>query len=287
MFWFIFAISSAFFHALHFAFVKKFLKGVNLYVLAAGSFFITAVILFLASMIKGVPEIGSQFYLAVLATTLVNLIATVFNFKALKLADLSLTIPMLSFTPVFLILTSFVLLGELPSFLGGVGIVLVVVGSYILNLKENGKNFWEPFRELFKNKGVLFMLLVAFLYSISTNFDKLVVLNSDPIFGVSIVYFLLSFSFFVVSKAKNYDLKIITEKNLSKFFFVALATALAALTMNIAFTSQIVPYVISIKRTSVLFSVILGWLFFKERHISKRLLGALIMLLGAVIILLF
>jgi drug/metabolite transporter (DMT)-like permease len=287
MFWFIFAISSAFFHALYFALTKKFLKNINQFVLASGAFFITSIILFLISLINGIPEIAGLFYVSVLATTILNIFIVILNYKALQITDLSLCIPILSFTPVFLIFTSFVLLGELPTILGVVGILLIVVGSYILNIKGGNIGFLTPFKNIFRNKGIMLMLAASFFMSVSTNFDKLVVVNSDPIFGSSIVYFLLAVSFLIISSAKKYEIKDVMKANFHKFFLIALVIVLTAILINLTYTLQIVPYVISIKRFSVLFSVLLGALFFKEKNIPKRLLGALIMLIGAVIIILF
>ena len=39
-------------------------------------------------------------------------------------------------------------------------------------------------------------------------------------------------------------------------------------------------YMISVKRMSVLFAVIYGWLLFKETDIKSRMLGAVLMFLG-------
>lgn len=287
MFWFIFAIFSAFFHALHFALIKKFLKSVNQYVLAAGTFFITSIILFFIAIIKGIPEIKSLFYLSALATVILNVFIVIFNYKALQITDLSLSIPMLSFTPVFLIITSFVILGELPTIFGVLGILLIVIGSYVLNATEKDIRFLDPFKNIFTNKGTFLMLIAAFLMSISTNFDKLVVVNSGPVFGSAVVYFFLAIPFLIISSFKKYEIKDIIKRDLSKFFFIALAIVLSAISINLAYTMQIVPYVISLKRLSILFSVLLGAWFFKEKNISKRFIGAFIMLIGAVIIILF
>ena len=43
-------------------------------------------------------------------------------------------------------------------------------------------------------------------------------------------------------------------------------------------------YMISIKRFSILISVLYGGVIFKESHIRLRLLGAVLMLAGAIII---
>ena len=49
---------------------------------------------------------------------------------------------------------------------------------------------------------------------------------------------------------------------------------------------QIVPYIISIKRMSIIFIVISGAIVFREPNIVRRLGGAGLMVIGAVIILL-
>jgi len=59
------------------------------------------------------------------------------------------------------------------------------------------------------------------------------------------------------------------------------------ITINTAYTMAIVPYVVSIKRTSILISVLMGGLIFKEKQLGKRLLAVLIMLAGVILITLF
>jgi drug/metabolite transporter (DMT)-like permease len=47
-----------------------------------------------------------------------------------------------------------------------------------------------------------------------------------------------------------------------------------------------VAYVISIKRTSIAWSVLAGYFVFKEKNIKVRLLGAAVMIAGVVLIIL-
>ncbi len=45
-------------------------------------------------------------------------------------------------------------------------------------------------------------------------------------------------------------------------------------------------YMIAVKRMSILFSVVYGWILFKESDVGIRMLGALLMFTGAVFIIL-
>ncbi len=287
MTWFIFAILGAFFNATYYALIKKNLQNINQYVLSTGVFLIASIFLLILSSLRGFPEIGHFFYLSVFITGILNVIAAILYFKALKTTDLSLSIPLLSFTPVFLILTSYLLLKELPGLFGIFGIFLIVIGSYVLNTTKNNRKMLAPIKSVINNRGALYMLIVAFIFSITSNFDKLVVKNSDPIFSSAIVFLFLGVSFLIISLFKAKKELINSKKYLSKFLIVGIILSMVAISINIAFTMQIVPYVISLKRLSILFSVFYGGLLFKEKNILRRIIGAIVMILGVILIILF
>jgi drug/metabolite transporter (DMT)-like permease len=288
MIWFLFAVLGAFFDATYFMLVKKMLKEVDQYVLGVGTFFFAFVILLTISWFNGFPALGDAFFYSVFSTTLLNVIAVVLSYRALKITDLSLTVPMISFTPAFLILTSFIMLGEFPSPQGIFGIMLIVAGSYVLNSTTDQQKLLDPLRAIFRSRGSLYMLIVAFLFSISSNYDKLVVLNSDIFFGTSIVCLLISVTFLVISLCKRPDnIKIAYVNNLPAFILIGMVITLIAVSVNIALSMQIVPYVISVKRFNALFSVVFGIVIFKETNVRRKGFGAAIMALGAIIIFLF
>jgi uncharacterized membrane protein len=62
-------------------------------------------------------------------------------------------------------------------------------------------------------------------------------------------------------------------------------TALMALSLMSALSLNLVVYVGSVKNISALFAVLIGGLWFKEKGITHRLLGAFLMCLGTICIL--
>lgn len=207
MAWFIFALLGALFDATYYMLIKKLLADIDEYVLASGTFLSGFVILILISLVSGFPEVGPVLYSSISATVAINIVAIVLYQKALKITDLSLAVPMNSFTLVFLIFTSLIMLNEFPSIFGIAGIFFIVLGSYILNVNKNTISLSDPFKNILKNRGVLYMLIVAFLGSITLNFDKLIVQNSDPIFGTSLVFLLLGLSFLGISFFKKCNIR--------------------------------------------------------------------------------
>ncbi len=63
-----------------------------------------------------------------------------------------------------------------------------------------------------------------------------------------------------------------------------LVTAIAAAAQMTALTLTLVAYVIAVKRTSTLFSVLLGHSLFREEGVGERLLGAIVMLAGFLLV---
>jgi uncharacterized membrane protein len=75
--------------------------------------------------------------------------------------------------------------------------------------------------------------------------------------------------------------------NTKALILISLLFALELIFQMIAIQTAIVAYVISIKFTSIIISVLFGYFMFKETRIRERLLGASVMLLGILLITLF
>ena len=283
MLWFILALLSALLVATHQMLIKKYVKNINEFVLSSGTTFVAAVILLTISFMRGVPEISPSFYSAIAVTASLNVIATILIYKALKRADLSLAMPMLAWTPAFLIFTSLIILGERPTTTGFIGIALTVIGSYWATAHQR-QGILEPFKLLLREKGVLSILAVAFIYSITANFDKKMVLASDVYFGTGMTWLMISATLFILAVWYNHPIAEF-KKNMPILLMLGTILAIAGIAANTALTMQIVPYVIAVKRLSTIFVVLYGIVLFKEKHAHQRLSAASLMVIGALVIL--
>lgn len=282
MLWLILAFGAALFNSLSDIFRKKSVH-VAPPVLVAWAWPTFGLIFLLPVLFFGVPELDRYFWIALVVSGSINTVAFSLYVKALQDTDLSLALPLLTFTPLFLLITSPLILGEIPHVLGLFGVLLIVIGSYVLSIRELKYGYFAPFAALLKRKGSRYMLLVAFLWSISLNFDKMGVQHSSPLFwGLAITVFLV-FTLTLLVLRSDVSFKQ-SKPCLHLFFFMGLFYALTMFVQNYALTLVLVSYVISIKRLSVLFGVLWGKLIFHEVGFRERLLGAVIMLAGAVLI---
>ncbi|MDD1652387.1 MAG: DMT family transporter [Methanomicrobiales archaeon] len=285
MVWALFALAGAIADAGYYALVKHALGRTDPYALAAGTFLATSAILLGVSLFHGIPAVGPGLLSAILVTGTLNIVASLLTFRALQLTDLSLAVPMKAFTLVFLIGTSFLFLGELPTMVGVLGILLIVAGSYVMHA-GGARSLRDPLLRLVSDRGIQMMLVVAFIFSITLPFDKEVVMNSDPFFGSALVMGYIGTAMLCIALMKGTVPGKVDHRDVRSFLLIGAVLALEAIAINTAYTLQIVPYVIAIKRLAVLFAVLFGCLLFREEHLKVRLAGAVILLAGALLIIL-
>ena len=177
-----FAFLTAIFESFTDLFSKKGLKAIDEYIASFSFKFFALPFLLPMVFIYGIPHLGSSYIIALISGELLNVVTITLYMRAIKVSDLSITVPLVAFTPLFLLVTSPLMLGEFPAPLGIAGIFLIVLGSYLLNIRSISKGFFGPIKALLKEKGAKLMLFVAFLFSITSNIDKIGVQNSSPIF---------------------------------------------------------------------------------------------------------
>jgi uncharacterized membrane protein len=287
MTWFIFAILTALFRSLTDVAGKIGLKNMDEYIVAWSLFIFEIPFIGILLLFTEIPEVTPKFWLALLIGGGLNVFTNLIYMRAIKLSDLSITIPLITFTPLFMLLTSPLILGEFPNIYGIIGIILIVSGSYILNFKEKSKGYLAPFKALLKEKGPRLMLLVAFIWSITANFDKIGIQNSSVFFWPVAVNAFIAVGFIPViltrSKGKLKQIK----TNYKTLVPIGFLHGIMIVVQMVAVSMTLVAYVISIKRTSAVLSVVFGSLFFKEKGLKERLVGSLIMIAGVVFITLF
>jgi len=168
--------------------------------------------------------------------------------------------------------------------MGLVGVLFIVLGSYVLNLHECAKGIFAPFKTLLKEPGPRYMLCVAFIWSITANIDRIGIEASSPIIWAMSAYIVLAVLLFIplIPRAGT----AISEVRTHWKILLPIGAAVAAMLIchMTAISRGLVIYAVSVKRTSVLLSVIWGAIVFKEKGISERLLGASIMVVGVLLI---
>jgi len=191
---------------------------------------------------------------------------------------------MLCFIPVVQFFAMPALLNEKLSPIGIAGVLVVVFGSYILNM-ESWEGILSPLKSIFKDKSVLMMFAVACIWGVSSGFHKIGVKQTNALFwGVTeiglITVFLFPFAFWAEKKRFSFS-------KLKMTIWPGVFSTMTVLSYYAAISCGPVAYVSSVRRLGVLFSMIIGVLILNEKAYRLSFLGGIIMILGAGIISLF
>lgn len=287
MTWLIFAFLTAFFESMKDLFGKLGLGRLNEFVISWALMAFALPFLLPLLFFIDVPELNREFAWALLTGGSLNAFSIVLYMKAIRASDLSITVPMVTFTPLFLLFTSPLMLGEYPSLPGLIGVLLIVLGSYVLNIRQRRQGFMAPFKALLVETGPRIMLGVAFLWSFTANIDKIGVQNSSPIFwSISMTCFVavMMFPFMLYFSDQPFGL---ISRQMKALIPLGLFNAFTFIAQMTAINLALVAYVIAIKRSSTILSVFWGHLFLKEKGLRERLPGVMIMVAGVLLISMF
>lgn len=294
MLWIILAISTAFLKALGEAFWKKNLSpkesSLDEYSLALWVRGMT-VIPFLLLCLLAWFQYNLQWSFIFLALAILwNTITTITMLKAVKYSDISIVWPLWTLTLPFLFITGYIVTSELPNMYWALWVICIFIWSYFLWIEKWNTSFLAPIRKLYHDTWSRYMLITTLIWSITAPIDKLWVQNLWIIhwlFYVNLWVTILLFSYMYLSNKSLNLQNIFSAQNTRKIGQVTLVLWAGNIIQLLALKYTLVIYVISIKRASWIFSVILWALIFKEKNIVSKLIAASIMILWVGIITLF
>jgi len=209
-----------------------------------------------------------------------------FNGRAYQGGDLSVVYPLSQTSMVYVPIWGMILLRERLSFLGGCGILLVIFGTYSMQLQRLSLGeLLRPFRNL-KSPSVRYALTAGFIYSIGSIAEKSGVKNYSPLYFtyllVLIMLFLMSFN---MLRAKYRPL---IGAELREHWGLILCSGpimmASFLTFRYGLNLSPVSYAVPVRQVSIVVGVLIGILFLKESFGRIRLVSALFIMAGALLI---
>ncbi len=209
---------------------------------------------------------------------------------SLKNLEISNALPLLALTPGFVAVFAFFILGESLKSIEVIGLVLLIVGTFILESK-NIKKFVFPFNIFLKSKYHRFVIFALLLFTASSIMDKLLLikLNLTPISLTAFqhIYFAILFSiiFLFFRKKEKISSAVLNKDNIGWIALISVLTIGYRYTQIVAVSLASVALVLAIKRTSVFWATVIGGKLFHDKDLLKRSIAAILILAGAILIL--
>jgi drug/metabolite transporter (DMT)-like permease len=235
------------------------------------------------------PALPPAFWAWMAALMPAEILAMLFYQRAIRDHPLALTLPYLAFTPALVAVVGWLLLGETVSALGLLGILLIVFGGWLLNVRPgNGRGAWRqvvaPLLAIWQNPGSRQMLGVATVYAFTAVGSKRALAYASPeTFGAMYFALLGLLTLLLFGVAQPARLRVVREQPIA-VLGVGVLMAVMVTTHFMAIASVEAAYMIAVKRTSLLFGILYGALLFGERHLGRNLLAGALMVAGVAMI---
>ncbi len=209
-----------------------------------------------------------------------------FNGRAYRSGDLSLTYPLSQTSMLWVPVWGVLLLGEKITTTGVLGIGLILVGAYCVQLRSiSWGAITRPFHNL-QDPAVLAALAAGFIYSIGSIVDKSGVTLYDPFhFTYLLVTFMLLFMTANILRAK-YRGRILSELRRSKYLVLLSGPVMMGSFFTFRYGLKLAPvsYAVPARQVSLLIGVLIGVLFLGEECGKIRFTAALLILGGVALI---
>ena len=198
-------------------------------------------------------------------------------FKALQIGDVNKVTPIDKSSTILTMLMAFIFLGEEITFIKGISMILIGIGTYLMIIKkenvtvENKSNAW-----------LIYALGSAIFASLTSILGKVGIENIDSTLGTAIrTIIVLIMAWIVVFVTKKQNTIRDIDKNSWIFLFLSgIATGGSWLCYYRALQMSPASVVVPIDKLSIIVTIVFSYIVFKEKLNKKSALGLLLIVIG-------
>jgi drug/metabolite transporter (DMT)-like permease len=227
-------------------------------------------------------DYGFNFKFYVILAGILCTLGSVCLIKALQIGEMSVLAPINSYKCLVGLLFGYLFIGETPLPIEFLGMILIIFGSrYIFDTTAEGFSF-----KLLLRKDIFLRFCALFFTGCEAAVLKKIILLSS----VSESFILWCFTGFIFSVLLLPFFRVkITKFSIKEIILtagIALSLGLMQFSTNVVFEKLNVGLSLALFQLSNIIAIAFGYFIFKEKHPMKKLIGAIIMIIGSCVILL-
>jgi drug/metabolite transporter (DMT)-like permease len=208
---------------------------------------------------------------------------------SIKNMEISRALPLLALTPGFVAIFAFVFINDSLSFLQVFAILLLLSGTYILETRS-GQKLLDPFKVFVKSKNHHYVVLALILFTTTSIIDRLLLkqyqLPPNAFIGFQHVFFAINFLiiYLIFKKDIGRLFRLKSEYLWYLIILISILTVIYRYTEILAVKIAPVAMVLSVKRISIFFAVLIGGKIFKEKNLLIKTIAAVLIIAGIILI---
>lgn len=283
--WLLLGLAAAFLSSIKNLLTKKVSFAADQYTVAWASNVFVLPLLWIAALVSGIPAIDHRFWIIIAVMLPFEIVVNLLFFKAIKDSELSLSIPFISFLPLFIAVGAFLILGEQLNTQLILAVLLLSLGAYIMGVEKLDRSgVMAPFRNLLMRSGPPLILLVAIIWGFLIPLAKLAIQHSSAQLFPAVYFTLSAILFTPIFLKKNQHGFETIRKQWKNFALIGLVYGFFTISVWRAYASGPATLVNAVTELDLIFTVVLAGAFLSEKGIVKRFIATAIMLAGALVI---
>lgn len=290
MTWFYLALISAIFSALAAVSEKKVLFKLDA---LDFSFFVSIITLFFSIpfFFDAPMDMSLSTPLIILfAKAILSALAFLCVMLAIKNLEISEALPLLALSPGLVAILGVLLIQDTLVLNEWIGLFLMLLGTYILELRKDDQSIFDPFKSLMRFNKYKYVFFALILFSITSLIDRVLLkdfkLPPFTFMAYQQLFFALIFTTLILFRNKRITavFKTLNRNIIYLIIIISVFTVVYRYTQIEATKIAAVALVLSVKRLSVLMAILIGGKLFKESNVLKRAIAAVIILTGLIIL---
>jgi drug/metabolite transporter (DMT)-like permease len=236
-------------------------------------------------------EIPTDVWAYVVASGVTHALYILALTSAYEAGDLSYVYPIARSAPAFVPLAAFLVLGEGVSLRGGIGILIVVLSVYALQMREDAATELHRLWASLKRRDSRWAFATLGTVVTYTIIDKAGMVAFRQIEAIapalqgpfyflleSVLCYLLFWSYML--SRPGVEIRPVWRREWAKAVAAALGTMASYSLILYVMRSENVSYIVTLRQASVFLAVLVGWLALKEGYERIRLTASAAMLVG-------
>ncbi len=285
--WFWYALASSLIAAVSVIYNKHALRSVSPKLLAWALFAFPIPFLFVMLFFYPATRLGPMFWVGVSGSALFFVVAKLWQLEALQTGMLSKLMPLSALVVFFSYLLGLFFLKEHISLVGIWGMLLIIAGTYVLNIRLAKEGIFQPWIILLKEKETVLYILALFFGALTAIFDKTGLINTHPTNPVLTLLIeniltVVPFSWYITKRENAWLGQL--KRYFWKLVIGGLLYSISVIFIFYGFTSGPIALSVSIRQSQIILVMIFGYLLYKDKPPLHTWLATFVMLIGVVIL---
>ncbi|MEK6904636.1 MAG: EamA family transporter [Nanoarchaeota archaeon] len=253
--------------------------------------FITTAHLFMAFLLLPVLSkidinIDLITFLLILIKGIIAAISGIMLARAARHLEISTVEPLRNLTVVFVLLLSFIFLGESVGIQHGIGLVLTIAGSYFLDVKKDSIKYSKPHR-----KYIMYMIIQVFLVAILVLMDRIILQRTTVYTLLILPVYITTIILLIYQSLKYKGLEDVWHSVRTGGVWIVFAVIFAIASdltylMAVSIPTAMIALIMALRRTSTLISTIVGGEIFHDHNLIQKIAASVVILAGVYLIIL-